>query len=231
MEGKCVVVTGAGRGIGRAVCERFAALGARVAALSRSDGPLRETESFVKEAGADCLAVVCDVSDQSQVSAAIDRVTEAFGAIDIVVNNAGAATLAPIEELSADAFDETFAANVRSAYLVTRAAWPALKKSGGVVVNLSSLASVDPFPGFAAYGAAKAWINLWTKALAEEGRPHGVRVFAVAPGAVETGMLRGAFPEFPAEKTLAPGDVAATIGMLAEESARHASGNTIFVRR
>lgn len=231
MKDKCVVVTGAGRGIGRAVCERFGALGAHVAALSRSEGPLRETESLVKQAGAKCFAEVCDVSDPQQVAAAIKRVTEALGSIDVVVNNAGVAILAPIEELSAEAFEETLAANVRSAYLVTRAAWSALKKSGGVVVNLSSLASVDPFPGFAAYGAAKAWINLWTKALAEEGRPHGIRVFAVAPGAVETGMLRGAFPDFPAEKALAPADLAATITMLAEEPARHATGNTIFVRR
>lgn len=231
MKEKCVIVTGAGRGIGRAVCERFAALGARVAALSRSEGPLRETESLVTAAGAKCVAEVCDVSDQKQVSAAIDRVVGAFGSIDMVVNNVGSATLTPIEDLSPDLFDDLLRANVRSAYLVTRAAWSGLKKSAGVVVNLSSLASEDPFPGFAAYGAAKAWINLWTKALAEEGRPHGVRVFAVAPGAVETDMLRGAFPDFPPEKTLAPADVAATIAMLADEQARYASGSTIFVRR
>ena len=84
---------------------------------------------------------------------------------------------------------------------------------------------------FAAYGAAKAWVNLWSKALADEGRAYGIRVFAVAPGAVETQMLRGAFPDFPSNETLQPSDVADVIHALAQPACRYVSGQTVFVKK
>ena len=100
-----------------------------------------------------------------------------------------------------------------------------------MIISTSSCASVDPFPGFAAYGASKSWVNAWTKALAEEGRLIGIRVFAVAPGAVETRMLRDAFPEFPSDQTLQPSDVADVVFTVADPTCRHATGQTIFVKK
>jgi len=124
------------------------------------------------------------------------------------------------------------AVNVNAVYHACRAVWPVMKKQkSGVIVNISSIASVDPFAGFAAYGAAKAWVNAWTKALADEGRRLGIRVFSVAPGAVETRMLRDPFPTFPADQTLRPADVADAVHALTQPGCRYATGQTVFVRR
>ncbi|MFH1111267.1 MAG: SDR family oxidoreductase [Planctomycetota bacterium] len=137
-----------------------------------------------------------------------------------------------IEELEPALFTTIMAVNVNAVYHACRRAWPVMKtQKSGVIVNISSIASVDPFPGFAAYGAAKAWVNAWTKALADEGRRFGIRVFGVALGAVETRMLRDSFPTFPADQTLRPGDVADVVFALAQPGCRYATGQTVFVRR
>jgi len=117
-------------------------------------------------------------------------------------------------------------------FFCTRSVWPVMRAGGGgTVVNLSSLASIDPFPGFAVYGGTKAWVNTFTKAAADEGRPHGIRVLAVAPGAVETRMLRHHFPDFPATETLAPDDVARLVEACCGPALAHSSGQTLFIRR
>ena len=132
---------------------------------------------------------------------------------------------------SAD-YERAVAVNVSAVFHATQAVWPIMQKQGGgTIVNVSSLASDDPFPGFAVYGACKAWVNLFTKATAAEGRPHNIRVYAVAPGAVETGMLRERFPDFPAEQSLAPEDVAGTIELLCDERGVHAAGSTLWLRK
>ena len=227
-----VVVTGGGRGIGRAVCERFAAGGAQIVAASRSTQDLQETSRLVSAAGGKCHALPTDVCEPEEVNALIETAAGKFGRIDVLVNCAGVAPLAKIEDLDPALFDTVMAVNVRAVYEACRAVWPVMKAHGeGVIVNMSSMASVDPFPGFAAYGAAKAWVTLWTKALAEEGRSCGIRVFAVAPGAVETRMLRDAFPDFPAEETLKPREVAEMVYALAQPACRYATGETVFVKK
>jgi len=226
-----VVVTGGGRGIGRAVCERFAAGGARVIAASRSADELEATCAAVERAGGACLPRRTDVTDPDDLDALLSAAVERFGRIDVLVNNAGAAEIRRIEDLEPDVFDRMLAVNVEAVYRACRSVWTIMKsQQGGVIVNTSSISSVDPFSGFAAYGASKAWVNAWTKGLADEGRPLGIRVFAVAPGAVETQMLRGLFPDFPKDQTLAPADVADVIHALAQPACRTASGQTIFIR-
>ena len=136
-----------------------------------------------------------------------------------------------IDELTPEIFDNILAVNVRAIYLTCRAAWSALKASSGAIVNISSISSLDPFAGFAAYGASKAWVNAWTRGLADEGRPHRIRVFSIAPGAVETHMLRGAFPTFPKQDTLDPADVADMVHAVAQPACRYTTGQTIFMQR
>ena len=102
---------------------------------------------------------------------------------------------------------------------------------GNFIVCYFPSFQLSAFPGFSLYGATKAWLNSFTQSLAVEGKPFGVRVFGVGPGAVETQMLRGAFPDFPADQTLQPDDIAAAIEWLLDERAEHISGQTIYVKK
>lgn len=229
---RVVVVTGGGRGIGRAMCVRFANSGALVVAASRDVAALEETKSRIEQAGGRCDIHSLDVSDEAAVKGLMEMTASSHGRIDVLCNNAGVAPLGTIADLEPSRFDQLLAVNIRGVYLGCRAVWPIMRASGGgVIINTSSVASVDPFPGFAAYGASKAWVNAWTHGLAEEGKAFGIRVFAVAPGAVETRMLRDAVPDFPAEQALDPAAVADMAYVLAQPECAYASGQTIFLRR
>ncbi len=232
MKDAVVVVTGGGRGIGRAICERFAAAGARVVAVARSQDELDETRRSIAEAGGQCAVERVDLTKPDEIKRLIAGVATRYERLDVLVNCAGVAPRGPIEELGPKLFETILAVNVKAVYHACREAWPVMQKQGGgVIVNISSVASVDPFPGFSAYGAAKAWVNTWTKALASEGQDHGIRVYAVAPGAVETRMLRSAFPDFPADQTSQPADIAEVVFAAADHDSKHENGETVFVNK
>ena len=227
-----VVVTGGGRGIGRAICVRFAADGAQVVAASRSETELAQTRGLIESSGGRCDVQPTDVCQPDDIGALVESTVARWGRLDVLVQCAGVAPLGTIEEFDPALFETTLAVNVTAVYRGCRAVWPVMRKQGGgVIVNISSVASIDPFPGFAAYGASKAWINAWTRALADEGRPFGIRVFAVAPGAVETRMLRDAFPDFPKDQALQPADVAEVVHTMAQPACQYATGQTIFVKK
>jgi NAD(P)-dependent dehydrogenase (short-subunit alcohol dehydrogenase family) len=225
------VVTGASRGIGRAVALRLARAGFAIVGAARSPEPLAQLRREVEALGAACETVAADVGTEEGAARVIDAARRRFGRIDVLVNNAGLATLLTTAEAATRDYRALLAANVDSAFLMTHHAWPLLAASHGAVISVSSMASADPFPGLGLYGACKAWVNLFTKAIAGEGRPVGIRAFAVAPGAVETDMLRGAFPDFPAGAALDPDDVAQVIESLADSRMKAASGATIFVQK
>lgn len=232
MAKKTCVITGASRGIGLATALRFAKAGWNIVAVARGEADLSEASREIRDTGAACEGVVADVGAPAEARRIIDVAVRRFGRVDVLVNNAGVAPLARVEELSPDEFDRTCAVNMAAIFHTTRAVWPAMKsQGGGVIVNVSSLASVDPFPGFAVYGASKAWVNIFTKATAEEGKPHGIRVFAIAPGAVETQLMRSRFPSFPREKTLDPSEVAAVIASVCTDTFAACSGQTVFLSR
>jgi 3-oxoacyl-[acyl-carrier protein] reductase len=232
IKGKTAIVTGAGRGIGRAIARRLAVAGANVVAASRTREQLDETRRLIERADGKVLAISADVSDAEDVQRLIDEAVSVYGGIDILVNNAGLATLATIDQMEPHAFDSIIAMNIRTVYLCSRAVWPVMTEKGsGTIVNIASVAAFDPFPGFAAYGAAKAFVVAYTRALATEGKSCGIRVYGVAPGAVETEMLRGAFPGFPAEKALQPDDIAAYVELLLGPACRHICGQTTTVRK
>ena len=226
------IVTGASRGIGRATALAFAREGYDLLIAARSKDALAQTAAQVRETGAACETLAADVATRAGCEQLVNAALDRFGRLDVLVNNAGAAPMGPIESFPDEDFDAAVGVNIAAVFYATRAAWgPLVRSGGGVIVNVSSVASVDPFTGFAVYGGCKAWVNTFTRAVAEEGRPHNVRVFAVAPGAVDTQMLRQHFPDFPAAQCLRPEDVAATIVAVTRPELAHATGQTIFVRR
>lgn len=232
MGDKVVLVTGGGSGIGRAICERFAEDGAQLVAVARSMKGLEDTRALAASAGGRCHVESVDLCEADEIYAMVENTVARFKRLDVLVNCAGVAPLENIEDLDPSVFQMLMSVNVNAVYHACRSVWPIMKQQGeGVIVNISSVSSVDPFPGFTAYGASKAWINAWTRGLGAEGRSCGIRVFAVAPGAVETPLLRDVFPEFPADRALQPRDVADTVHALSQEDCRYVTGETVFIRR
>lgn len=226
------IITGAGRGIGRATALELARGGYGVALAARGAMDLEETARLAGAVGA--LCVPTDVTDPEQVDRLARRTLERFGRIDAVINCAGLAPVRPIAEMSPAEWREVIETNLSAPFYLTRAAWPAFERQrAGVVVNVSSAAARDPFPGFAAYGAAKAGLNLFGLSAAREGAAIGVRVHTIAPSAVETGMFRKIMtPEqYPSEKTLEPADLARMIAKCVTGELRYTSGETIYVQK
>jgi NAD(P)-dependent dehydrogenase (short-subunit alcohol dehydrogenase family) len=232
MPAKTCVITGASRGIGLAIALRFARAGYRIVAGARHEDQLQRAVRQIAAAGVECAHVAADVGTRDGARRLIETAQTRFGRVDVLVNNAGYAPLAPIEKTGDEDFEQAITVNVAAVFHTTRAVWPTMRKqAAGTIVNISSMASVDPFPGFSVYGACKAWVNLFTKAMADEGRPLGIRVFAVAPGAVETAMLRQNFPDIPSDQTLDPDDVAGLVETLCNDRMSCVSGQTIFIRK
>ncbi|MBI1372825.1 MAG: SDR family NAD(P)-dependent oxidoreductase [Phycisphaera sp.] len=231
------IVTGAGSGIGRAVALRLARAGWSVALAGRTDATLRETAEAIREAtgnGVDTLIQPTDVADATQCEAMIATVEARYGRIDAVVHSAGFVAMASLAATDASTWRQSIDVNLSAAMYLTHHAWRLFRKQrSGVVVNVSSMASVDPFPGLGAYATAKAGLNMLTRVTATEGAEIGVRAVAVAPGAVETPMLRGLFDEaaIPRSATLAPDDVAELIVGCVTGERDFVSGQTITIVR
>lgn len=227
------VITGAGRGIGRAVSVELAHRGYALALAARNETELLATLS-IAEATDRGIAVPGDVSQAEQVDRLIDGAVDRFGRVDAVVHCAGFAPVRSIEQMSPAEWREVIDTNLSAAFYLARAAWPVFRRQGGgVLVNVSSLASRDPFPGFAAYGSAKAGLNLFGLSAAREGHPAGIRVHTIAPGAVETDMFRKLMtPEqYPKDQTLDPADVARTVAACVTGELKFTSGEVIYVHR
>ncbi|MBL8880198.1 MAG: SDR family oxidoreductase [Phycisphaerales bacterium] len=231
MASKTCVITGASRGIGLATAVRFARSGYNVVGVARTEAALDQARKKIEPLGAKWLGVAADLSEPNSAKSCVEATVRHFGGIDVLVNNAGIAPLAKITDMNDRSYSECVELNCGSVFRMTRASWDVLAAARGTIVNVSSVASTDPFPGFAVYGACKAWVNVFTKACAEEGRPLGIRVVGVAPGAVETEMLRQHFPAFPTEQTLGADDVAAMVEAVTHDAFQYATGHTVFLRK
>lgn len=230
MQQPVAIITGAGRGIGRATAEELARKGYCLALLSRNAKELEETQKLC--GGGIVLPV--DVTDAEAVERTVAAVADRFGRIDAIVHCAGVAPQRSIKEMTLGEWHSVLDTSLSAAFYLCKAAWPVFERQrSGVVVNVSSVAARDPFPGFAAYGAAKAGVNLFGLSAAREGQKIGVRVHTVAPGAVETEMLRRILsPEqFPTEKTLGPQDVARVIAQCVTGELSYTSGEVIFIHK
>lgn len=229
LNGKVGIVTGGGRGIGRATAVQLANLGATVTICARDEAQLNE----VAVQHESILPIVGDVSDEAFVEHLISETVRRSGRLDFLVNNAAVLGRSPILELDTALWDRVMAVNLRGAYLCARAAFQQMSTQnpvGGSIVNLGSLSGVrgpEKFPGLAAYNVSKAGLIALSDILAVEGKPHDIRVNAVSPGAVETAMLREAGHGL---KALAmPEDIARTIVFVLSDASRPMTGANIEI--
>ena len=216
LEGKTALITGAGRGIGRAIARAFAAEGAAVALVARSRADLASVAAEVREAGGRALAVPTDVTQDAAVEALVENVTGELGRLDILVTSAGAAAFGPVAGSKPADWDTMLALNLRAVMVCCHAVLPVmLRQRSGMILNLSSIASKRALPGSAVYTATKSAVEAFSRVLAEELRPHGVRVGVLVPGAVDTPIWdsMGAAP--PREKMLRAEDVARAAFLMA----------------
>jgi 2-deoxy-D-gluconate 3-dehydrogenase len=190
LTGRKALVTGASRGIGRAVAEKYAAAGADVAVLARDESLLREVAQVVESYGRKAVVVTADVTDADSVHKQVASAIEQLGGLDILVNNAGGNSFSvPVATMRFSGWEKTFRLNLDSVVHVTQAASEALIASGNAsVINMSSVAGVSAMPTMAHYGAAKAGLISLTKSLAIEWAATGARVNALVPGWIETDL-------------------------------------------
>jgi NAD(P)-dependent dehydrogenase (short-subunit alcohol dehydrogenase family) len=186
VDGKIVLVTGGGQGIGAAITEQLASAGAQLVIAGRSEKPLKETASRVTASGGKCVAVSADVADWRSVEALAGRVKKDFGHLDILVNNAGVGSFStPLHKLDLVEWDRVININLRGVFYTIRAFVP-LMSSGAHIVNISSLAGKNALPNGAVYATSKWGLNGLSYSVAEELRGQGIRVSVICPGSVDT---------------------------------------------
>ena len=225
---KAAIITGGTAGIGLAAAGLFLERGWRVLVVGRDQGRLAEALNTLGNGVQGCRA---DVGKPDGPGAIVGACLKAFGRIDALVNNAGVAPLVPIAQHSPQLIDQCFATNAIGPAKLILTAWPHLSATHGRVVNVSSMATRDPYPGFFGYAASKAGVELMVRSVAKEGAPAGIKAFAVAPGATETAMFRALFDEsdVPREAVLDPAAVGRLIVACATGDRDDDNGNTLEI--
>jgi len=228
---KVVLIAGAGSGVGRAAAVALSRVGYAVSLAGRTRVKLEATSQLCE---GQTQVVAVDLADAEAARGLVDRVVERFGRIDAIVNAAGDARLAPIAQTTPELWRQVIDSNLSYVVHLTAAAWPIFERQGGgIIVNLSSMSSVDPFPGLTLYAAAKTGLNMFTMCTAREGAAIGLRAIALVLGAVETPMLRSLFDEamLPRELAMSPEEVADVIRDLMTGTRPFESGQTLTLTK
>jgi 3-oxoacyl-[acyl-carrier protein] reductase len=221
LTGQIAVVTGAARGIGRAIAIRLAQMSATVLLIARDAGMLEVLRAEIAASGGSAEALPCDLRSPEAVAELGERIRTTYRRCDILVNNAGIGNQGrPLHEMAVDDWDLLMETNLRAPFLTIRALAPLMiEASRGHIVNISSLSGKNPLPNGAAYSASKWGLNGLTYSIAEELRPYGIRVSVVAPGSVNTHFASGPgwAGKDPATR-IEPEDVAAIVAMLVTQA-------------
>lgn len=239
LQGKNAIVTGGSRGIGKAICEKFASEGANVAfTFFSSEEKAKKIEDDLKAKGVDALAVKCDAANYEQTEDLVKQVVDKWGGIDVIVNNAGITKDGLLMRMSEEQFDDVVATNLKSVFNTTKAAQRTLlKQRKGSIINLSSVVGVKGNAGQSNYAASKAGIIGFTKSVALELGSRNIRCNAIAPGFIETEMT-GALDEkvvqewresIPLKRGGSPEDVANLCVFLASDMSAYITGQTVHV--
>ncbi len=240
---RVAIITGGGTGIGAATARVFAAHGAHCVLTSRKTENLERVAAEITRAypGRRCLPIACDVRDEDQIEAMVARTVDELGTVDILVNNAGGAYMFPLMDTPTDRWDNNISLNLRGPFICTRVAGRHMIEQGrGAIVNVSSGAGMGGVRGGAAYSAGKAGLQMFTRVVAAEWGPRGIRANAVAVGLVASeGALRswdraGIDPDeiaksIPVRRVGVPEDIAWPILFLASDAAAFVSGETLYV--
>lgn len=235
LAGRVALVTGAGQGNGKAIARGLAVAGAKVVATDINEATADQTADEIRREGGIASAAALDVADKAACLALRERVIGLYGAVSILVNNAGILQRGPFDQADADqAWERTFAVNVNGTYNMIRAFLPMLKETRGSVVNLGSIQSFVATPNSAAYTASKGAILQLTKALAVELAPSGIRVNAIAPGFIETPMtqatrdnperMQALLAHTPMRRVGQPAELAGAVVFLASAAASYITG-------
>ena len=207
LSGKTAIVTGGGTGIGRGIAIALAREGVRVLISGRRRAPLEQTRIAIQEVGGECLATEADVSSAEDVQRLVQTALDAFGVLDILINNAGIGGGAQVHEHEIEDWDQVLAVNLRGPFLLSRAVLPSMRaQRSGQIVNISSESGLEHYRGDGAYGVAKHALNALAQYIQRENQEHGIRVFTICPGMVVTEMTKGT-PGLNEEKCLYPEDL------------------------
>jgi 3-oxoacyl-[acyl-carrier protein] reductase len=215
------VVTGAGKGIGRAIATSLLAAGHRVALFTRTEADLASFAAAVAVDRERLLLAAGDVADEDAVARFVARVESAWGGIDLLVNNAGLGIMAPVHELKIEHWDRMMSANLRGTFLFTRAVVPIMmRQHDGIIINIASIAGKAGFASGAGYAASKHAVMGFSDSLWRELRPHNIRVTAICPGSVDTHFF-AAGPGAPGQESMMrPEDVAEAVLYVARQPER-----------
>lgn len=233
LQNRVAIITGAGSGIGRATALQMAAQGASVIVAERRPRAGQATEQAIRRNAGSVRFLETDVTEPTSVTRMVRRTLRRFGRVDILVNNAGTLHVAEVIRTPVTAWRRVLEVNLTGPFLCTRAVLPAmLRQRAGTIINVASQLGKETLPEFGAYCASKFGLIGFTSSLAQEVTQHGVRVYAVCPGPVDTPLLRRAFPDAGSwEDLLQPDDVARAIVDLAIGRRRLESGALVDVTR
>ncbi|MGC8908464.1 MAG: SDR family NAD(P)-dependent oxidoreductase [Desulfomonilaceae bacterium] len=237
---KVAIVTGGGKGIGRAIALGLAASGARVVAAARTTSEIESTAEEIRRAGGEALAKTTDLTQSAQIQELVDATRDAYGRIDILVNNAARSFFRPLMDLREDGFDKIFNTNVKAVFLLSRAcAKIMMEHGGGRIVNITTTGAERGGPMMGIYHSSKAALKMLTMCMATEWAPMNILVNAVGPGMTKTQFSQPIWANPDIEKMIVsriplgrlgePADIVGAVLFLCSEAARFITGQTIYV--